>query len=68
MNILKTKKESSERVERIKKSLLGVMPLNLLIDTELHKSFKAKTATQGVKMTDVIVAAIQKYLNESTSR
>lgn len=35
------------------------------IDSELFKKFKAKTAQNGVSMTDVIIKAIQDYLNSS---
>jgi hypothetical protein len=65
MGILTTKTGTSDKTERMKRDLINpksLTPLNLLIDSKLHKDFKVKTATDGIKMTDVIVEAIKKYL------
>lgn len=67
MSILKTKHGYSPRVDRAKRELLNpknVTPVNLLIDSDLHKEFKIATTTEGVSMTDVIVEAIKTYLNK----
>ncbi len=41
-----------------------VKRLNLHVPIELHKAFKAATAARGENMTDVILAAIQKYVKD----
>ena len=65
MSILKTKTVSNDRTEKLKKDLINpksLTPLNLLIDSELHKAFKIKTITESTSMTDIIVEAIRRYL------
>ena len=65
MSILKTKTVSNDRTEKLKKDLINpksLTPLNLLIDSELHKAFKIKTITENTSMTDIIVEAIRRYL------
>lgn len=65
MTILRAKKTTSNKTERLKKSLINpknVTPFNLLIDADLHKRFKIKTISEGTSMTDVITEAIENYL------
>lgn len=67
MSILKTKHGYSPRVDRAKRELMNpknVTPLNLLIDTELHREFKIATTQEGISMTDVIVEAIRAYVTK----
>jgi hypothetical protein len=66
MAILKTKKHSSNKIDRMKKGLINpknVTPLNLLIDSKLHTQFKIKTINNGTSMTEVLVEAIREYLS-----
>ena len=39
-----------------------VKRMNLNVDVELHNSFKAATASQGLNMTDVLLQFIQQYV------
>ena len=41
---------------------IGVKRVNINIPTELHNSFKASTAAQGLEMTVVLLAFIQGYV------
>ena len=41
--------------------------VNLNIPVELHNSFKAATAAQGLNMTDVLMQYIKDYVAENTS-
>lgn len=41
--------------------------VNLNIPVELHNSFKAATAAQGMNMTDVLMQYIMDYVAENTS-
>jgi hypothetical protein len=36
--------------------------MNLNVPVELHNSFKAATAAQGLNMTDVLIAHIEQYV------
>lgn len=38
--------------------------MNLNVPIELHNSFKAVTAAQGVNMTDTLLAYIEQYVAE----
>jgi hypothetical protein len=38
--------------------------MNLNVDSDLHAAFKAATAAQGKKMTDVLLAYIRLYVQE----
>lgn len=40
----------------------GVKRMNLNVPIELHNSFKATTAAQGLNMTDVLMDFIQNYV------
>jgi hypothetical protein len=40
----------------------GLKRVNINIPTELHNSFKASTAAQGLEMTVVLLAFIQGYV------
>ena len=44
--------------------------MNLNVPVDLHNSFKAATAAQGLNMTDVLMGFIQDYVekNSSTSK
>jgi len=41
--------------------------MNLNVPVELHNSFKAATAAQGLNMTDVLMEFIQNYVSKNTS-
>ena len=43
-----------------------VKRMNLNVDLELHNSFKAATAAQGLNMTDVLLEYIQQYVADHT--
>jgi hypothetical protein len=45
-----------------KKEGTGIKRVNINIPTELHNSFKASTAAQGLEMTVVLLAFIQGYV------
>ena len=45
-----------------KKEGTGIKRVNVNIPTELHNSFKATAAAQGLEMTDVILQFIQNYV------
>ena len=49
----------------IKKEETGIKRVNINIPTELHNSFKAATAAQGLEMTVVLMQFIEKYVAES---
>jgi hypothetical protein len=50
-----------------KKEEMGVKRVNINIPTELHNSFKASTAAQGLEMTVVLLAFIQGYVAKHES-
>jgi hypothetical protein len=55
-------------VSQIKKQEgIGVKRVNINIPTELHNSFKASTAAQGLEMTVVLLAFIQGYVAKHES-
>jgi ParG len=45
-----------------KKEGTGIKRVNINIPTELHNSFKASTAAQGLEMTVVLLGFIQSYV------
>ena len=45
-----------------KKEGTGIKRVNINIPTELHNSFKASTAAQGLEMTVVLLAFIEGYV------
>jgi len=45
-----------------KKEGTGIKRVNVNIPTELHHSFKAAAAAQGLEMTDVLLEFIQGYV------
>jgi len=49
-----TKKAEEQRLKR----------MNLNVPVDLHNSFKATTATQGLNMTDVLLKHIEQYVVE----
>ena len=65
MSLLKAKKYTDSRITNMKKNLTNpktVTPLNILIDTDLHRAFKIKTTSAGVSMTDMMIEFIQGYV------
>jgi hypothetical protein len=48
-----------------KKEETGVKRVNINIPTELHNSFKAATAAQGLEMTIVLMQFIENYVAKS---
>jgi hypothetical protein len=42
--------------------------MNLNVPIDLHNSFKAVTASQGLNMTDVLMEFIQNYVADHSSR
>ena len=46
----------------IKKEETGIKRVNINIPTELHNSFKAATAAQGLEMTIVLMQFIESYV------
>lgn len=62
MSVLKTKKDTS-RIVRLQKQLTKTQrAVNLMIDSELLKRFKVKTAMKGETMTEILTGAIIEYL------
>jgi ParG len=45
-----------------KKEASGVKRMNINVPTDLHNSFKAATAAQGLEMTIVLLEFIQSYV------
>jgi hypothetical protein len=45
----------------------GTKRMNLNVPVELHNSFKAVTAAQGLNMTDVLLDFIKGYIADSSS-
>ena len=45
-----------------KKEGTGIKRLNINVPTDLHNSFKAATAAQGLEMTDVLLKFIEDYV------
>lgn len=43
----------------------GVKRMNLNVPVNLHDAFKAVTASQGKKMTDVLMKFIQRYVKNA---
>jgi len=48
-----------------KKEGTGIKRVNINIPTELHSSFKAATAAQGLEMTVVLMQFIENYVAKS---
>ena len=46
---------------------LPVKRMNLNVPVDLHNSFKAATAAQGLNMTDVLMEFIQNYVDKNSS-
>lgn len=42
--------------------------MNLNVPVDLHNSFKAATAAQGINMTDVLLKHIQEYVDKYSSK
>jgi ParG len=54
-------------VRKIKAKEPELKRMNLNVPVELHNSFKAATASQGLNMTDVLMAYIQEYVEKHSS-
>ena len=52
-------------MSQIKSVEQKVKRMNLNLPIELHNSFKATTAAQGLNMTDVLMEFIKDYLKKS---
>jgi hypothetical protein len=67
MAILKTKKNKCERVQKmkslIKNNKVNFFPLSLRIESGLMKRFKMRAAKDEVSMTEILVDAIENYVN-----
>ena len=46
---------------------LGIKRMNLNVPIDLHNSFKASTAAQGLNMTTVLLEFIQSYVAKKAS-
>lgn len=51
-----------------KKAEPQVKRMNLNVPVDLHNSFKAATAAQGINMTDVLMKYIQEYVDKYSSK
>ena len=49
-------------MSQIKFEVQRIKRMNLNVPVELHNSFKATTAAQGVNMTDTLLEFIQNYI------
>jgi hypothetical protein len=45
----------------------GFKRMNINVDAKLHDAFKAITAAQGKKMTDILLRFIQEYVKKNQS-
>jgi len=55
-------------VSQIKSVEQKVKRMNLNVPVELHNSFKATTAAQGLNMTDVLMEFIKNYVNKKSPK
>jgi predicted HicB family RNase H-like nuclease len=66
MNILKdSTKLQDDRLAKMKRALVDPkenVSFTISIPAKLHTQFKAKTASERISMTEIVVAAIEKYL------
>ena len=53
-------------MSQIKKDEPQVKRMNLNVPVDLHNSFKAATAAQGLNMTDVLMGFIQDYVDKNS--
>jgi hypothetical protein len=60
MYILTSGREEVSQIK--KKEASGVKRMNINVPTDLHNSFKAATAAQGLEMTIVLLEFIQSYV------
>ena len=51
-------------MSRIKATQPKVKRMNLNVPVDLHNSFKAATAAQGLNMTDVLMEFIEQYVSK----
>jgi len=61
--MLKIKKNDG-RTEKLQKQMVIKRAVNLEVDAILFKRFKAKVAANGETITNVLTAAIEKYLKD----
>ena len=55
-------------MSQIKSVEQKVKRMNLNVPVELHNSFKATTAAQGLNMTDVLMEFIKNYVNKKSPK
>ena len=53
-------------MSQIKSAEKKVKRMNLNVPVNLHNSFKATTAAQGLNMTDVLMAFIKDYVDKKS--
>jgi hypothetical protein len=64
MAILKTKKNNDSRIDKMRGKLKTPRKVNLIVDADLFKRFKAKTAAGDVTMTSIVIKAMEEYLKK----
>ena len=55
-------------MSQIKPAEQKVKRMNLNVPVELHNSFKAATAAQGLNMTDVLMEFIKDYVDKKSPK
>lgn len=55
-------------MSQIKSAEQKVKRMNLNVPVELHNSFKATTAAQGLNMTDVLMEFIKSYVDKKSPK
>ena len=55
-------------MSQIKPAEQKVKRMNLNVPVELHNSFKAATAAQGLNMTDVLMEFIKNYVDKKSPK
>ena len=55
-------------MSQIKAAEQKVKRMNLNVPVELHNSFKATTAAQGLNMTDVLMEFIKTYVAKNSTK
>ena len=55
-------------MSQIKPAEQEVKRMNLNVPVELHNSFKAATAAQGLNMTDVLMEFIKDYVDKKSPK
>ena len=71
MALLKTKKKTTSRVEKMKEIISNPhdkRPLNLIVDGDLLISFKLAVIRKGTTMTEILTKAMKEYVTQNTRR